>query len=76
MHSAAASTTPASSTAQNVTIDYRWAEGHDDRLPALAADLVGRQVAVIFAGGGPDPGRVAKAATGTIRCVLQRHRPG
>jgi len=55
---------------QNVTIDYRWADGHYDRLPALAADLVGHRVEVIFAGGGPDPARVAKAATSAIPIVF------
>ena len=54
---------------QNVAIEYRWAENHDERLPALAADLVRRQVSVIATGGEP-ASRGAKAATTAIPIVF------
>jgi putative tryptophan/tyrosine transport system substrate-binding protein len=52
--------------AQNVAIEYRWADGHFDRLPALAAELVQRHVTLLISGGGPQTALAVKAATSEI----------
>jgi putative ABC transport system substrate-binding protein len=55
---------------QNVAVEYRWARGHYDQMPELAADLVRKKVAVIVASGGDPSPQIAKAATQTIPIVF------
>jgi putative ABC transport system substrate-binding protein len=60
---------------QNVTIEYRWAEGQLQRLPSLAAELVNRRIAVLATGGGVPPALAAKRATATIPIVFVASDP-
>ena len=55
---------------QNLTIEYRWADNQDDRLEAMASELVKKQVSVIFTSGGAAPALAARAATSTIPIVF------
>src|SRR5262249_60381173 len=58
---------------RNVLVEFRWANGDYARLPALAAELVGRPVSVLVAAGGPPSAYAATAAPSTIPIRLARH---
>jgi putative ABC transport system substrate-binding protein len=60
---------------ENVIIAFRWAEGHYERLPTLASDLIDLHIAVLFAAGGAPSAFAAKAATPTIPIVFVASDP-
>jgi putative tryptophan/tyrosine transport system substrate-binding protein len=60
---------------QNIAIEYRWAEGRPERLPALVDDLLQKKVSVLSTGGGNLPARAAKEANGTIPIVFVTSDP-
>ena len=61
---------------KNLRVEYRWAEGQYDRLPALAVDLVASSVELIVTTGGPQPFRAVRRLTNTIPLVFTSERSG
>jgi len=55
---------------QNVAVEYRWAEGRDEKLAALASELIGLRIAVLMSGGGVGVAKAAKGATTTVPIVF------